>query len=67
MRPWYINTVNLAKTIYQTIILCEGVLNQVPGTQSHKEYLKMIRDKTQYNTDRCHTVRRLNRPRQLIM
>ena len=67
IRTWYIHTLYLLRTIPQTIRLCDGVLNQVPGTQSCIEYLKLIRERPQFRTDKCHTVRRLNCPRQIIM
>ena len=43
MRPQNIHTSNLVRTIPQTIILCEGVLNQVLGTHSCIKSLKVIR------------------------
>ena len=67
MRPWYIHTSNLVRTIPQTIRLCEGLLNQVPGNQSRVESPKVIQSKPQSITYKCHTFRRLNRSRQLIM
>ena len=67
MRPRYIHTSNLVRTIPQTIILCACVLNRVPGTQSCIESLKLIRAKPQSMNKKCHTVRQLNHPRQLIM
>ena len=67
MRPRYIHTSNLVRTISQTIRLCEGVLNRVPCTQSRVDSLKAIRAEPQSMTEKCHTVRRLNRPRQHIM
>ena len=67
MHPRQIRTLNLVREISHTIILCEGVLNRVPGTQSCIESLNMIQAKPQSMTKKCHTVRRLNRPRQLIM
>ena len=45
MRPRYIHTSNLVRTITQTIRLCKGVLNQVPGNKSCVIYLKEIRAK----------------------
>ena len=42
MKPCYIHTSNLARTITQTIRLCEGVLNLVPCNQSFINYLKPI-------------------------
>ena len=45
MRPRYIHTSNLVRTVPQTIRLYEGVLNRVPGTQSHVKYLRSIRAK----------------------
>ena len=63
IRPWYIYTLNLVRTIPQTIILCEGVLNRVPGTQSCIESLKVIQEKPQSMTKKFHTVRQLNRLR----
>ena len=67
MRPRYIHNSNLARTISQTIRLCEGVLNQVLGTQSCIESLKVIGAKPQFMTDKCHMVSWLNRPRLHIM
>ena len=52
---------------YTTLILRGSVLNRVPGTQSCIEYLKMILEKPQSMTEKCHTVRHLNRLRQHIM
>ena len=42
MRPRYIHTSNLVRTITQTIRLCKGVLNQVPVNKSCVIYLKAI-------------------------
>ena len=67
IRPRYIYTSNLVRKVPQNIRLCEGVLNWFPGTQSRIESLKVIRAKPQYITEKFHTVRRLNRPRQHIM
>ena len=67
MRPWYIHTSSLVRTITQTIRICEGMLNQLPGTQSRVNYLKTIRAEEQYMTEKFHTNRRLNFPRQHIM
>ena len=67
MHPRYIHTSNLLRTITQTIRLCEGVLNRVPVNQSCIESPKVIRAKTQFMTKKCHTVRRLNLPRQHIL
>ena len=38
MRPRYIYTSNIVRTIPQIIRLCEGVLNRVPSTQSWIRY-----------------------------
>ena len=43
------------------------LLNRVLGTQYRIEYLKVIRAKQQSMTEKFHTVRQLNCPRQLIM
>ena len=43
------------------------MLNRVPGTQSYVNYLKTIGEKPLYITKKCHTVRRLNRSRQISM
>ena len=67
MFPRYIYTSNLVRTIPQTIGLCEGVLNRVPGTQTRIESLKMIQEKPQSMTKKYHTDRRLNLPRKPIM
>ena len=67
IRPRYIYTSNLVRTISQTIRLCEGMLNRLPGTQSHFDYLKSIRAEPQYMTEKYHTARRLNRPQKHIM
>ena len=67
MRPRYIHTSNLVRKISQTIRLCKGTLNRVLGNTYCIESLKVIRAKTQSMTEKCHTVRRLNRPRQHIM
>ena len=67
MLPRYIHTLNLARTITQTIRVCEGVLNQVPDTQSHIKSLKVIQAEIQSMTMKFYTVRRLNHPRQHIM
>ena len=67
MSPWYIHTSNLVRTIPQTIRLCEGVLNRVLGTQYRIDSLKVILSKLQSMTKKCHTVRRLKRPRQHII
>ena len=64
MRP---RTSNLARTISHTIRLCEGVLNQVLGTKSRVDSLKAIQAEPQYMNDKCHTVRRINHPRQKII
>ena len=58
MLHWYINTLNLVRTIPQTKIVCEGVLNKVSDTLSHVESLKVIQAKTQSMTMKFHTVRR---------
>ena len=42
MRPWYIHTSNLVRTIPQTIGLCEGVLNRVTGLQTRIKSLRVI-------------------------
>ena len=67
MRPQYIHTSILVRIIPQTIKLCGGVLNRVPGTQSCIESLKLIQAKPQSMTNKCHVVRQLNRPRQHTM
>ena len=67
MRPRYVHTSNLVRTIPHTIILCGGVLNRLLGTQYCIESLKLIQAKTQSMTNKFHTARRLKRPIQLIM
>ena len=67
MRPGYIHTLNLVIPVPHTIILSKGVLNQVPGTHPCVDYFKTIRSEPQSMTEKCHTVRRLNRPRQHLM
>ena len=67
IQPRYIHTSNLTRTIYHTIRLCEGVLNRLPGTQSHVNPLKAIRVEPKYINNKCHMVRRSNRPQQYIM
>ena len=67
MRPCYIHTLNLVRTVNHIIRLCEGVLERVPVTHSRIKYLKAIRTKPQSMTKKCHMVRRLNHPRQHIM
>ena len=67
MCPRYINTLNLARTIPQTIRLCEGVLSRVPGTHDCIEFMKVTRAKPKSMTEKCNTVRRLNRPIKHIM
>ena len=67
MRPRYIHTSNLVRTIPFAIRLFKGVLNRVLGYQSFADSLKTIRGKPQSMTEIYHTVRRLNRSRQLIM
>ena len=67
MCPRYMHTSKLVRTIPQTIRLCEGVLNRVPGTQSRIESMKVVWAKPQSMTNKFHTVRRLKLPRQLIM
>ena len=42
MRPWYIHTLNLVRTIPQTIQLREVVLNRVLVNQFRIEFLKVI-------------------------
>ena len=63
-QPLYINTSNLVRKIHQTIILCEGVLNRVPCTQSCVYSLNTRRSELQYMTKKFHTIRRLNHPRK---
>ena len=67
IQPWYIYNSNLVRTIPQTIRLCEDVLNQVPGSQSRANFLKIIRSEPQYMTGKYHTFRQLKLPRQHIM
>ena len=67
MRRQYIHTSNLVRTIPHAIILCKGFLKQVPGTQYRVTSLKTIRAEPQYITNKCHNVRRLNRPIKPIM
>ena len=67
MRPQYIHTSNLVRTIPHTIILCKGFLKEVPGTQSFVTPLKTIQAEPQSMTKKCHTVRRLNSPIKPIM
>ena len=63
----YITTYNLVTKVPQKIRLCEGVLNQMPGTQSNIKSVKVIQTKAQYMTEKCQTVRHLDLPRQHIM
>ena len=56
-----------AKYYFSSYSIAIILLNRVPGTQSRIESLKVIRAKPQSMTKKCHTVRRLNRPRQHIM
>ena len=67
IRTWYIHTSNLARTIYHTIILCEGVLNQSPVTHYRVDPLKAIRSEPQYMTRKGHMFIRLNWPQKHIM
>ena len=67
MRPRCIHTSNLVRTISPTTRSCEGVLNQVPGTQYRVDYLSEIRAEPQSMIEKCHTFRRLNLPRQHMM
>ena len=63
MRPQYIHASNLVGENPETIILYEGVLNRVPGTQFHVDFLKTIQAEPQYMNGEFHMVRRLNCPR----
>ena len=67
MQPRYIHITNLVRTISRTIRLFEGVLNQLPCTQSCIDSLKSIQSKPQSMTNKFPTFRWLNRSRQYIM
>ena len=62
MRTCYIHTLNLVRTIPQTIRLREGVFNRIPGTKSRIKYLNVIQSKPQSMTKKRHTVRQLTVP-----
>ena len=61
-----ISTCHIGTTFYHPFMIWV-LLNRFPGTQSCIESLKVIQSKPQSMTKKCYTVRRLNRPRQLIM
>ena len=67
MRPYYIHTLNLARTITQTIRLCKSLLNRFLCTQFCIDSLKSIRAEPQSMTKTFPMIRQLNRSRQYIM